>query len=198
MAANLIRQNESFLRQLSQDPSTPEEVSSRISRYVDDQDWFPHLYPDLAVTDSEHLNSAKSVPPAELEPYDTPSSVEASRHGQGLASDSDEMQQDDLDEILLHLSMDDNGKVRLWPVGRVCDREDGDRAICSSFRTASHSSCHISGQRRCYTRGYPSRSSICTARHMLVGKHNELDPGRNHGHRDLTTRARLMISSFWE
>ena len=113
MAINLIRQNEKFLRQLSQDPSTPEEVSSRISRYVDDQDWFSHLYPDLAIIDSDHLDSGRSAAPPDLEPYDTTPLIEASRYGQGLTSDSEEMQQDDLDEILLHLSMDDSGKVRI-------------------------------------------------------------------------------------
>jgi hypothetical protein len=111
MAVNLIRQNERFLLQLSEDPSR--EVSRKISRYVDDQDWFPHLYPDLAQVESDQVDSGRFAQPPESEQYDTPPLADIPRHAPGQASDSEEMQQDDLDEILLHLSMDDSGKVSL-------------------------------------------------------------------------------------
>jgi hypothetical protein len=126
-----IRRHQAFLKGLSDDPDLPISYKNRITSYLEEAEWYPDLYSNVAFTSEaessprNNANVTSGLPITARRHHQVDGTTEQkdswlaeSNHVQTSSvfehepSVQDSNQREDLDEMLLHLSMDESGKVK--------------------------------------------------------------------------------------
>jgi hypothetical protein len=124
-----IRRHQAFLKGLSDDPDLPISYKNRITSYLEEAEWYPDLYSNVTFTSEAESSPRNNANMTSGLPITTKHQVDGateqkdswctiSNHVQTSSvfehepSVQDSNQREDLDEMLLHLSMDESGKVK--------------------------------------------------------------------------------------